>query len=295
MILEKRIPLTYWFKMLRFDMLIVGVFSSVVFIMSLYLQHLTIPFPIVAFLGTAISLLLSFKLSQSYDRWWEARKIWGAIVNDSRSFVVQIKNFSDGAAPDTVRRMGFRQMGWCYVLGNDLRRLESLETAKEFISQEELKVLETSRNRALTLLDFHNKDLLELHKSKLVNDFQQMQIDSTIVRLCASMGKAERIKNTFFPKTYRMTLHFFIYIFLISLSLSLTDLHNIVEIPFMMVISLPFFMLEKIALTIQDPFENKPADTPVTSIARTIEINLRQLLDEKEIPKKIVSDTYYSL
>jgi putative membrane protein len=77
--------------------------------------------------------------------------------------------------------------------------------------------------------------------------------------------------------------------------LSLTDLHNIVEIPFMMVISLPFFMLEKIALTIQDPFENKPADTPVTSIARTIEINLRQLLDEKEIPKKIVSDTYYSL
>jgi ion channel-forming bestrophin family protein len=295
MILEKRIPLTYWFKMLRFDMLIVGVFSSVVFIMSLYLQHLTIPFSIVAFLGTAISLLLSFKLSQSYDRWWEARKIWGAIVNDSRSFVVQIKNFSDGAAPDTVRRMGFRQMGWCYVLGNDLRRLESLETAKEFISQEELKVLETSRNKALTLLDFHNKDLLELHKSKLVNDFQQMQIDSTIVRLCASMGKAERIKNTFFPKTYRMTLHFFIYIFLISLSLSLTDLHNIVEIPFMMVISLPFFMLEKIALTIQDPFENKPADTPVTSIARTIEINLRQLLDEKEIPKKIFSDTYYSL
>lgn len=295
MILEKRIPLTYWFKMLRFDMLIVGVFSSVVFIMSLYLQHLTIPFPIVAFLGTAISLLLSFKLSQSYDRWWEARKIWGAIVNDSRSFVVQIKNFSDDAAPDIVRRMGFRQMGWCYVLGNDLRRLESLEIAKEFISKEELKVLETSKNRALTLLDFHNKDLLELHKSKIVNDFQQMQIDSTIVRLCASMGKAERIKNTFFPKTYRMTLHFFIYIFLISLSLSLTDLHNIVEIPFMMVISLPFFMLEKIALTIQDPFENKPADTPVTSIARTIEINLRQLLDEKEIPKKIVSDTYYSL
>lgn len=295
MILEKRIPLTYWFKMLRFDMLIVGVFSSVVFIMSLYLQHLTIPFPIVAFLGTAISLLLSFKLSQSYDRWWEARKIWGAIVNDSRSFVVQIKNFSDDAAPDIVRRMGFRQMGWCYVLGNDLRRLESLEIAKEFISKEEMKVLETSKNRALTLLDFHNKDLLELHKSKIVNDFQQMQIDSTIVRLCASMGKAERIKNTFFPKTYRMTLHFFIYIFLISLSLSLTDLHNIVEIPFMMVISLPFFMLEKIALTIQDPFENKPADTPVTSIARTIEINLRQLLDEKEIPKKIVSDTYYSL
>lgn len=295
MILEKRIPLSYWFKMIRFDMLIIAIFSSFVFILSLYLQHLTIPFSIVAFLGTAISLLLSFKLSQSYDRWWEARKIWGAIVNDSRSFVVQLKNFTDGANPEIVRRMGFRQMGWCYVLGNDLRKLESLDIAEQFVSKEELEVLKTSKNRALTLLDFHNKDLLELHKSKMINDYQQMQIDSTIVRLCASMGKAERIKNTFFPKTYRMTLHFFIYIFLISLSLSLTDLHNIVEIPFMMVISLPFFMLEKIAMTIQDPFENKPADTPVTSIARTIEINLKQLLGEEEIPEKMVSDTYYSL
>jgi len=295
MILEKRIPLSYWFKMIRFDMLIIGIFSSFVFILSLYLQHLTIPFPIVAFLGTAISLLLSFKLSQSYDRWWEARKIWGAIVNDSRSFVVQLKNFTDGANPEIVRRMGFRQMGWCYVLGNDLRKLESLDIAEQFVSKKELEVLKTSKNRALTLLDFHNKDLLELHKTKNINDYQQIQIDSTIVRFCASMGKAERIKNTFFPKTYRMTLHFFIYIFLISLSLSLTDLHNIVEIPFMMVISLPFFMLEKIAMTIQDPFENKPADTPVTSIARTIEINLKQLLDEEEIPEKMVSDTYYSL
>ncbi|MDG2280000.1 MAG: bestrophin family ion channel [Flavicella sp.] len=295
MILEKRIPLSYWFKMIRFDMLIIAIFSSFVFILSLYLQHLTIPFSIVAFLGTAISLLLSFKLSQSYDRWWEARKIWGAIVNDSRSFVVQLKNFTDGANPEIVGRMGFRQIGWCYVLGNDLRKLESLDIAEQFVSKEELEVLKTSKNRALTLLDFHNKDLLELHKSKMINDYQQMQIDSTIVRLCASMGKAERIKNTFFPKTYRMTLHFFIYIFLISLSLSLTDLHNIVEIPFMMVISLPFFMLEKIAMTIQDPFENKPADTPVTSIARTIEINLKQLLGEEEIPEKMVSDTYYSL
>ena len=295
MILEKRIPISYWFKIIRFDMLIMGIFSSFVFILSLYLQHLTIPFTIVAFLGTAISLLLSFKLSQSYDRWWEARKIWGSIVNDSRSFVVQLKNFTDGADPELVRKMSFRQMGWCYVLGNDLRKVDSLEIAKEFVSADELEVLKTSKNRALTLLDFHNRDLLALHRANKINDYQQIQIDSTIVRLCASMGKSERIKNTYFPKTYRMTLHFFVYIFLISLSLSLTDLHNIVEIPLLMVISLPFFLLEKIAQTIQDPFENKPADTPVTSIARTIEINLKQLLGEKEIPEKLVSDTYYSL
>lgn len=295
MILEKRIPLSYWFKIIKFDMLIMGIFSSFVFILSMYLQHLTIPYTIVAFLGTAISLLLSFKLSQSYDRWWEARKIWGAIVNDSRSFVVQLKNFTGGSDPELLKKMSYRQMGWCYVLGQDLRRLDSLEIASQFVSDDELEVLKTSKNKALTLLDFHNRDLLALHKANKINDYQQVQIDSTIVRLCASMGKAERIKNTYFPKTYRMTLHFFIYVFLVSLSLSLTDLHNVVEVPLLMVISLPFFLLEKIAMTIQDPFENKPADTPVTNIARTIEINIKQLLEEKEIPEKLDSDTYYVL
>ena len=295
MILEKRVPLSYWFKLIRYDMLIMCVFSSSVFVLSMYLEHIKIPFSIVGFLGTAIALLLSFKLSQSYDRWWEARKIWGSIVNDSRSFVVQLKNFTDGSDDKLVKKMGFRQMGWCYVLGNDLRKLDSLEIAKSFVSSEELDVLQMSQNKALTMLDFHNNDLFNLHKENKINDFQQIQIDSTIVRLCASMGKAERIKNTFFPKTYRLTLHLFIYIFLISLSFSLTDLHNAIEIPLLMVISLPFFLLEKIAMTIQDPFENKPADTPVTEIARTIEINLKQLLGEKEIPEKVVSKTYYSL
>lgn len=295
MILEKKVPFSYWFSIIWRDMLTMGLFSTTVYIVSFYLDEVIIPIPIVAFLGTAISLVLSFKLGQSYDRWWEARKIWGAIVNDSRSLVVQLKNFTDGANPAVVRRMGFRQMGWCYVLGNDLRKLDSIEIAKNFISKEELNVLKTSKNKALTLLNFHSKDLFSLFKTNKISDFQQIQVDSTIVRLCASMGQAERIKNTEFPKTYRLTLHFFIYIFLVSLSLSLTDLHSAIEVPVMMIISLPFFLLEKIAQTIQDPFENQPTDTPVTTIARNIEINLKELLEEEEIPENIPSKTFYSM
>ena len=93
MILEKRIPITYWFKIIKWDLLIVSVFSTVVYFFSKYLIDLNIPISIGTFLGTAIALLLSFKLSQSYDRWWEARKIWGSIVNDSRTFVIQLKTF----------------------------------------------------------------------------------------------------------------------------------------------------------------------------------------------------------
>ena len=295
MILEKRVPLRYWFRIIRWDMFTVTLFSTVVFILSNYLKGLTIPVSIGAFLGTAIALLLSFKLAQSYDRWWEARKIWGAIVNDSRTLMVQIKNFSDASDKETVQNMGLRQIAWCYGLGEALRKLDPLGAAKPFISTEDFEQLKESQNIPLTLLDLQTRDVLQLHKAKKINDFQQVQIDQTLVNLCASMGKAERIKNTYFPKTYRLTLHLFIYIFLISLSFSLTDLHTVYEIPLLMFISLPFFLLEKIALAIQDPFENKPSDTPVTSIARTIEINIKQLLDEKEIPEKIAMDYYYVL
>lgn len=118
-------------------------------------------------------------------------------------------------------------------------------------------------------------------------------MDATLVKLCSSMGQAERIKNTCFPKTYRLTLHLFIYIFLSLLSLSLTELHSFVEIPLEILISIPFFLLESMALSIQDPFENKPTDTPMTSISRTIEINLKQLIGEDEIPNPVVPGSFY--
>lgn len=114
-----------------------------------------------------------------------------------------------------------------------------------------------------------------------------------MVRLCASMGKAERIKNTAFPKTYRHTLYIFIYITIITLSFSLTEMMSMIEIPIIMFISIPFFLLDKIAKNIQDPFENRPTDTAMTSISRTIEINIKQQLDFENIPSPIAENKYY--
>lgn len=116
MILEKRIPLKYWFKEIKWDLLIVSIFSILIYFFKLYVINLDIPLSIGTFLGTAIALLLSFKLSQSYDRWWEARKIWGAIVNDSRTLVIQIKQFCKESDNSNVKTMAYRQIAWCYAL-----------------------------------------------------------------------------------------------------------------------------------------------------------------------------------
>ena len=93
MILDKKVPFSYIFKKIRTDLvfvLIIGIIFN--YLATLFSAHIpAMPLNVPTFLGTAISVLLSFKMSQSYDRWWEARKVWGAIVNDSRSFVMQLQ------------------------------------------------------------------------------------------------------------------------------------------------------------------------------------------------------------
>jgi len=295
MILEKRIPITYWFNTIKWNILVVSIFSAVVYFISEYFIDINIPISVGAFLGTAIALLLSFKLSHSYDRWWEARKIWGAIVNDSRTYVIQLKGFTKNERKEITDRMAYRQIAWCYSLSQNLRSENASENLNEFISHVELEIIINQDNIPLALLNNQSQDLSILHKEKLINDYQQIQIDNTLVKLCASMGQAERIKNTAFPKTYRMTLHLFIYIFLVSLSLALTEMHSLVEIPIMVFISIPFFLVQKIAYNIQNPFENMPTDTPMTSISRTIEINIKQQIGAENIPKPITSDKFYIL
>lgn len=293
MILEKRIPLKYWFKEIKWDLLIVSVFSIIIYIIKLYLVNLDIPLSIGTFLGTAIALLLSFKLSQSYDRWWEARKIWGAIVNDSRTLVIQLKQFIKESDDSIVKTMAYRQIAWCYALGRHLRKQDVLGNLEDFISEDEIISISHKNHVPLTLLDHHGQNVRSLHKENSLNDFQQVQLDTTILKFTASMGMAERIKNTVFPRTYRNVLHFFIYIFLLLLSLALENVYGFLEIPLLILISIPFFMLEKIAFVIQDPFENEPTDTAMTSIARTIEINIKELLGEKELPEPLKNTGFY--
>lgn len=295
MITNKRIPIHYWFNKIKWELLIVTFLSTSIYFISEYVIDISIPLSIGVFLGSAIALLLSFKLSQSYDRWWEARKIWGAIVNDSRSLIIQLKNFTSNEEASIIQKIGNRQIGWCYALSCSLRKQNPLKHSSSFITDLDLKKLKHHKNIPLAIIDQHSQDIANLHMKGAINDYQQIQLDSTLVRLCESMGKAERIKNTFFPKTYRLTLHVFIYIFLTLLSLSLTELHSFVEIPIEVIISIPFFLLEKIATQIQDPFENKPTDTPMTSISTTIEMNLKQLMDSGDLPEVKEINKFYVL
>lgn len=302
MLLEKRIPLNYLFRQVQPDVVVSMTFAGALIVLEHSVpaqlrEPFEIPVAIPAFLGTAISLVLSFKLAQSYDRWWEARKIWGAIVNDGRSLVVQLLAFGGTGSEDdpTIRRIVMRQIAWNYVLTASLRKLDPRADLEKLLPPEDVDEVSAHTNQPLKIAAMINCDIASLHSSGRINDFQQVQMDSTMVRLVASMGKAERIKSTVFPKTYRLFLRMFIYVFIFTLAVSLADLEAWFEMILLVSIGLPFFMLMRTALYMQDPFENRPTDTAMYTVSRTIEINLRQLINDENVPEPAEPNGFYSM
>ncbi|KAA3438384.1 bestrophin family protein [Rufibacter hautae] len=297
MLLDKRIPVSYIYNKIKSDLfiiIIIGVCAH--FLSSAFVDNIpSMPSNIPAFLGTAITVLLSFKISQSYDRWWEARKVWGAIVNDSRSFVIQLQSFLPNPNSPVITTLAYRQIAWCYSLGQSLRGLDPLEGTGAFLSKNDVSHLAQHKNKPLALIQLNALDIKQLYTYNEIDTFKHTQLDSTLVRLVDSMGKAERINSTVFPKTYRLFLHLAIYLFVITLSISLKEIALIYELPLLVILSSIFLLLEKSAYHLQDPFRNRPSDTSVTAIARTIEINIRQLLGEKDIPDPLSPQGFYLL
>lgn len=238
-----------------------------------------IPSSIPALLGAAISLFLGFITNSAYDRWWEARKLWGSIVNDSRSWARQV----NAMVPPTYRKLLiFRQIAWCYALTYMLRRKDGINQLKDLISQSDIDKIVKHQHRPNAILTLQGHTLKSLKESNEITDYQFVELERTLVRLTNHMGGCERIKNTIFPTQYSFFVHLFIMLFLYILPLGIVEDLQYLTIPFTLVIALVFLMVETFEVSMQDPFDGEPTDTPITAISRTIEINLRQMLDDKE-------------
>ncbi len=300
MLLKKNIPIGYVFGKVKIELLIILVYSLAIAVIHEWILEvpISIPLAIPTILGTVISLLLGFRSNQAYDRWWEARQIWGAVVNDSRTLARQILSFTESLyEEDEVQqmrqRMIRRQMAWCYALGQSLRRLNPTSGLDKFLNRRDLESLSRYNNIPMALLDQHARDLRRGLEEGYINRYQQIELDKTLTRLCDAMGKCERIKNTVFPSTYSLYIHFSLLLFICMLPFGVIDYFGFLEVPLVVAISACFLLIEKMAIHLQDPFENKPTDTPMTAIASNIEKDLRQLLHDQELPEEKRSEAFY--
>lgn len=302
------------------------IWSSLVFFLYYNLEWTFISLAIepLSIIGIAVSFYLGFKNSQSYDRFWEARKLWGAIVNYSRTWGMQVLSFVKDA-PEDQRILIYRHLAWINALRVQLRQATSFsldrrkslkryvedykeykpvtEMIREFVSPEELKALEERKNVATHLNKnqaLHLKSLLEQEK---ISEFHNLILQKVIEENYNLQGACERIKNTPFPRQYAYFGTVFAWVFVILLPFGLLNAFNeeflqlslsgrvgmeAAAILLSVLISWIFITIDKVARNSEDPFEGRFNDVPMTAICRTIEIDLRDMLDEEPLPEKIM-------
>ncbi|MFC4209798.1 bestrophin family protein [Pedobacter lithocola] len=281
-----------------------------------------IPWLPVSLVGTATAFFVGFKNNQSYDRSWEARKIWGSITNHSRSFGAALRAYAykrDGritAIDDDVKTMIFRHIAWLYALKMAMAQRTSWEhkdraskrqrntlhgkqtpcevQIEKYLKINEHTALENKKNLATQILDKQSQHLARFRDAGGVDAYQHVALQSIISNLYDEQGKTERIKNTPFPRQYATTSNLFIFVFLTLLPFGLLpqfaelgEKYLLLLIPFNMIVSWVFLFMEYVGDISENPFEGLLNDVPVATIVRNIEIDLIDMLDEEKVPEKL--------
>lgn len=287
---------------------------------------LTIPWVPIALVGTAVAFVTGFKNNASYDRLWEARQIYGAIVNTSRAWGIMVVDFvsakhaksgiNDEELKKIHARLIHRHIAWMHALRFQLRQpkpwehmiksynreyrkwylVDETENKVEdalvgIITAEERAYVLGKANPAAQLIALQSRDLRELLDRGLIEDFRHMELKKLLVDFYAQQGKCERIKNFPYPRQFATLNLMFTRLFINLVPFGMLgefakmgDGFIWLTIPFSALVAWVFNMMERIGEATENPFEGGANDVPITAITRTIEIDLREMLGEMDIP-----------
>ena len=319
-------------------------FTIALIITGLYyfldLHWIKIPWTPLALIGTAVAFVIGFQNNSAYGRIWEARKIWGGIVNTSRTFGMFVQDMVTNERTDIklskeelhheIKTLTYRHIAWMTALRHAMRAPKSWETIveektnkewskivhppewdstveedlKPYISDQDLEYVMSKNNKQTALLYLQSHHLRKLKESGAVWEFAFLQLEGILEELFTLQGKSERIKNFPYPRHFASLNHYFMWVFVLVLPLAIVpqfaeigkdisaiqpvigDIFVWLAIPFYVIVAWIFHTMERIGRTGENPFEGSANDVPISTIARGIEIDLRQNLGEtkEEIP-----------
>lgn len=334
------------FETYVFTAIILG-FTSLYYFLDL--AWLKIPWTPLALIGTAVAFVVGFQNNSAYGRIWEARKIWGGIVNTSRTFGIFVQDMltnehtAEDLSPEELKKevkiLTYRHIAWMTALRHAMRAPRLWETTmdersnrewaeaihppeldisleddlKPYLSAEDLEYTLGKNNKQTAIMYRQSQHLRRLKESGVIWEFSFLELESLVQEMLTLQGKSERIKNFPYPRHFATLNHYFMWIFVLLLPLALvpqfaeigaglaTD-HPLISklfvwlaVPFYIVVSWIFHTMERIGRTGENPFEGSANDVPISTIARGIEIDLRQNMGEtdEEIPAQfpVIYDT----
>jgi putative membrane protein len=292
-----------WFTLVFFSSLTVAAEYIAEYVnVHLPLKHTSFPSLPLGVLITPMSIFLAFQINQCYDRWWEARKLWGQLVNVSRSLGRQIttlltdKRFSgihdEEEAAKLHQELVYRHLAYINTLRMALRSKGKLSEKDwlclaQFLSDAEIIDLKDAINVPTQLLQKQGEVLAELIGKDWGEQQVLLQLDGSLNLLCDIQGGCERIKRTAFPDRFNFHTRIFVWLLALLIPFSLIESEQHFDVVAMVtetLLSFIFVTIERLGAELRDPFENRINDTPMSALCRTIEIDLRQQLGETSVP-----------
>jgi putative membrane protein len=241
-----------------------------------------LPLPL---LGSAIALIVTFRNNAAYDRWWEARGLWGLITNNSRSFARGVVTLVDDAALQT--RLVHHQIAYVLALRCSLLRLSPWSAIESYVPRDGLGRLRTAANVPTAIQTAMGRSLARARQGGDLDSIGAAALDRTLTDLANAQGGLERIKKTPLPRQYNQFPQVFVGVYCLLLPVGLVhDLGYLTPIG-STVIGFMFLALDRIGRDLEDPFEGMLHDVPMQAITRTIEIDLLQSVDVPTTPRPV--------
>jgi putative membrane protein len=254
----------------------------------------------VTILGTALAFFVGFINNQAYDRWWEARKIWGAFVNDSRNWALMVDAYlsapkaeDDADVVATKARLVRRHVAFLETTVARLRSTKS-DAHEPHLSAEELDALARQAHAPNAIAQMQRRELHRAEKRGYVDGFRFLALSQVLDRFIDDLGKCERIKTTVFPLGHVYLTRLTLWLFVVLVPMAFAEQVGYWAILFTWVLGVLYIFTFAAGQAIVNPFDNKPEDTPMSTLTRTIEMNVRDLLGEEHglAPLPLVDDTH---
>ena len=299
-------PLKIW-AYIKNQVLFILIWSIVIWLLFYFTQEkaMALNFTPIGILGSALAIFVAFRNNSSYGRWWEARTLWGGIVNSSRVFARLVITFTDSHSHQEnynknrseafKKSLIYKQIAWVHAMRLHLRQQNSWEEIEPFLDQKECELIKSKNHKPNTIHLLMGQQIYDAMANGTLGGFDSFQIEGQLLALTNYQGGAERIKNTPLPRQYDYFTRVFVILFALLLPFGLLGLFtsdNLIQlswliIPLSVLIAGVFIIMERTGAANEDPFENKITDVALTSICNTIERNLKELLGETDLPEKL--------
>ncbi|WP_298116253.1 bestrophin family protein [Flavobacterium sp.] len=266
------------FRQLLPMMIFIGIYSGIIGYLEIeywklsddsHVKNITIMH---GMLGFVISLLLAYRTNTAYDRWWEGRKLWGSLVNNSRNLAIKLS----AILKDENDRNYFKRMipGYASVLQKHLSNEEVTQMLFEGLDLE----IDHHKHRPNQVARMLFKKINDLHQSGKISGDQLIIINSELQSFTDVCGACERIKNTPIPYSYSAFIKKFIFFYVMTLPFGYVFSLGYYTIPVVIFIFYVLASLELIAEEIEDPFGGDANDLPTAKIASNIKKHVEELL-----------------